>query len=186
MRVLLFLLISLYASSTWSQDFVCGFGLEPESESGQAVRTAHNSAFYRNGTVRPIILFGEFDDAVDRTLTALWDRDGVANQRADSLLSVIHEGSLAHYFSEMSYGDLTLAPPAGGINLTWYESQDDEVSYYVGPTCNNQSTSTWSTGVRNFVREVIGNADASIDFSDSVYDRKWMIPQGATTLPVRN
>lgn len=124
MIVLLFLLTSLYSSSTWGQDFVCGFGLAPESESGQVVGArGHNPAFYRSQTIQPLVLFGRFDDAADRTLTTLWDHEGVANQRADSLLSVTHEGSLAHYFSEMSNGTLTLAPPPGGVDLIWYEAQ---------------------------------------------------------------
>ncbi len=168
MIILLFLLISLYSSSTWGQDFVCGFGLAPESENDQVMgASGHNPAFYRSQTIQPLVLFGRFDGAADRTLTTLWDREGVANQRADSLLSVTHEGSLAHYFSEMSNGTLTLVPPPGGIDLTWYEAQDDEVSDYVGSPCGTN----WHGGVQRFVREVIMDADASINFSDSIYDR---------------
>lgn len=56
--VLLFLLISLYSSSTWGQDFVCGFGLAPESESGQVVGArGHNPAFYRSQTIQPLVWY---------------------------------------------------------------------------------------------------------------------------------
>ena len=174
MIALLFLLIGLYASGTWGQDFVCGFHLTQESENGAVGATGHTHGDYRAGTIRPVVLFGKFNGAGDPDLTELWDREGVANQRADALLDVTHPGSLAHFFSEMSDGNLTLAPPPGGINTTWFEGVDDEVTdYVVNATCNNRSVATWHNGVRRFVREVIAvaDADASIDFSDPAYDR---------------
>ena len=173
MIILLFLLMGLYASETLGQDFVCGFRATEESESGAVGASGHNIAEYRSGTIRPLILFGKFDGAADRTLTALWDREGVANQNAGRLLDVSHGGSLAHYFDEMSHGALTLAPPSGGVATRWYEGNDDSVSVYVGSPCTN-----WSGGVRRFVREVINDADASIDFS--AYDRIGAIdPEGS-------
>ena len=105
-------------------------------------------------------------------MTRLFDRDGIPNQRADSLLALNHAGSLAHYFFEMSNEALTLAPPTDGINTTWFESLSDSVGVYVpSPTCNNRDVNTWGAAVRRFVGEVIQEADNEIDFSDSEFDR---------------
>ena len=178
MIALLFLLIVFHGSVTWGQEFACGFHLTQESEdgavgaSGHAVgASGHNEADYRDGTIRPVVLFGKFNGAGNEDLTELWDREGVANQNADALLDDDHLGSLAHFFSEMSDGNLTLAPPPGGINTTWFESVDDSIDDYVGATCGGPSVTTWHAGVRRFVGEVIADAEASIDFSDSAYDR---------------
>ena len=163
MIALLFLLIGLRASLTWGQDFACGF---EGSKSGAQGASGHSEAYYRSGTIRSPVLFGKFNGARDRGLTRLYDRDGLNNQRADSLLARNHTGSLAHYFSEMSNGALTLAPPVGGINTTWFEAVQDTIADYItSPTCNNRSVSTWAAAVRRFVREVIQDADDSIDFT---------------------
>ena len=62
MIVLLFLLISLCASHTWGQEFVCGFGLTSESASAQAATA------YRKGTIQPLILLGKFNGVLDKDL----------------------------------------------------------------------------------------------------------------------
>ncbi len=172
MKWLALFLIGLSTSIASSQEFICGYH-PPEGLGDGAVgaRQHHDLAFFRNGgnrTIQPVVLFGKFANrtADDPSLTTLADRDGVRDQRADRLLTRTHIGSLAHFMDEMSYGTLTLAPPPGGINTTWFESDQEEVSNYVGDPCSG-----WSAGVRDFVEEVIGNADDEIDFSHDALDK---------------
>ena len=118
MKFLVLLLIILYVSRSGAQEFTCGFSLASEFEDVQGAVGVSSStsqaddAYYRSGTIHPVIVFGKLKDKdAPANLNALLDREGVANQRADSLLSIKHEGSLAHYFFKMSDGDLTLAAP---------------------------------------------------------------------------
>ena len=175
MRLLLCLLAGLYASSAWGQEFGCGFGLGPEGASGAS---SHNLAYYQSGTITPLILFGTFQGIPGKTLTALQDRELFENQSVANLLDITHEGSLAHYFNEMSYGRLTLAPGPVGVPTTWVESNQSCVENYVNPpstppptplpcvptpSCGTNSNG-WHPGVSTFVQEVLANADSRIDF----------------------
>ena len=166
MKLLVLLLISLYASSAWSQDFdfICGFSQMAESNINQAAgKRSSTSVDYRRGQIRTLILFSKFNGAEDPfDLRMLGDRDGELNQSANSLLSVTHEGSLAHYFDKMSDGILTLTPGSGGVNLTRYEATGDSLNDYIGANCANRRT-----GLQTFVTEVLKNADSdnSVDFS---------------------
>ena len=177
MKLLVLLLMSLYASSAWSQDFdfTCGFSQMSESDINQAAgtrqavgtRSSSISVDYRRGQIKTLILFSKFNGAEDPfDLRVLGDREGELNQSADSLLSVTHEGSLAHYFHEMSGGVLTLVPGSGGVNLTRYEATGDSLNDYIGANCANPHP---RTGLHTFVTEVLVNADSddSINFSDA-------------------
>jgi len=139
MKFLVLLLIIFCFSRAEAQEFICGFTAEGRGAIDASSSATQDDAYYRNGTIRPLILFGKFKgqpDPVD--LNALLDREGIANQRADSLLSINHEGSLAHYFSEMSAGDLTLAALSGGIDTNWYMSDSTSVFAYVGSDCKRR------------------------------------------------
>ena len=160
-KILAVLLVGFSASIARSEEFVCGF-VPPEDGATGASGTVN---LYREGTVRPMILYGEFNGAEnnDSSLLSLSDREGRINQSAANFLSITHEGSLSHYFFKMSHRKLTLAPPLTGSTARWYESSDDEVSDYVGSPC-----ATWYSGVKRFVQEVIVEADAEgVDFSQT-------------------
>ena len=164
MKLLVLLLIFLYASSTWSQDFdfICGFSQMSESDINQAVDTTPIN--HRRGQIKTLILFSKFNGAEDPfDLRVLGDREGKLSKNADSLLSVTHEGSLAHYFHKMSDGILTLVPGSGGVNLIRYEAAGDSLNDYVGKKCANIHS-----GLKTFVTEVLINAnrDNSIYSSD--------------------
>ena len=194
MKFLVLLLVILYASRTGAQEFVCGFSLVSESEGvrtavSRSSSTTQDDLYYRSGTIHPVIVFGKFKDMPNPVnLNALQDREGEANQRAESLLSIEYKGSLAHYFSEMSDDALTLAAPPGGIDTNWYESNLKSVSKYVGEieegslcdpndyygyNYNNNNLS----GLPGFIEEVLAKADNKINFGaldengDMVYDK---------------
>ena len=163
MRELVLLLIIFYSASAWSQDFdfTCGLSQILESEINQT-EDPHSSTSvdYRSGQIRTQILFSKFNGAEDPfDLRMLGDREGELNQSADSLLSVTHEGSLAHYFHNMSNGILTLVPGSGGVNLTRYEATGDSISDYksTGGSC--------LAGLKIFVTEVLINANSG-NYSD--------------------
>ena len=165
------LLVGFSTSMAWSQEkFVCGWEGPPEVPDGWAVgATRHpNEDHYRRGTIRPVVLFGKFKGATNTTLTDIrfTDREGDKNQSVDKLLSATHKGSLGHFMHEMSDGLLTLE--SGGIHTSWVESQSGSVTHYVGANCADG----WSKGVLKFVKEVIRNAETSVDFNSARYDRK--------------
>ena len=193
MKFLVLLFVILSTSQTEAREFVCGFKPALKSDgtrgtqgtrdaAGKASSTTQDESYYRNRTINPVIVFGKLKDKDDPVnLNALFDREGVANQRADSLLSINHKGSLAHYFSEMSNGALMLAPPSGGIDTNWYESELGEISAYVGEACNrndyDRNTGSNYRGMPGFVEEVLADADEMINFGErdengvKVYDR---------------
>ena len=169
MKLLVLLLMSLYTSSAWSQDFdfICGFSQMAESNINQIVgtRSSSTSVDYRSGQKRILILFSKFNGVEDPfNLRVLGDREGELNESAENLLNLGHEGSLAHYFSKMSGGILTLVQSSDGIDLTRYEATDGSIDdYYTMPKCKDAGT-----GLKRFVTEVIENAnsDNSINFSN--------------------
>ncbi len=183
MKFLVLLFVILSTSQTEAREFVCGFKPALESEgtrgtqgtrdaAGKASSTPQDDAYYRSGIIRPLFVFGKFKDSNDpANLSALLDREGVANRSAGSLLTATYEGSLAHYFDEMSDGALTLTPPSTGIDTNWYESDSTSVEHYVGPTCeNSDGTSRHRKGVGKFMQEVLAKVDARVD-DFSQYDR---------------
>ena len=159
MVALLFLLIGLYASGTWGQDFVCGFHLTQESENGAVGASGHTHADYRAGTIRPVVLFGKFNGAGDPDLTGLYDREGVANQRADALLDVTHLGSLAHFFFEMS-----------GAKAPSVLENDLVVGEYTATDADASDTLAWQalTGADAAVFALVGTgATRSLQFASA-------------------
>ena len=162
MLFLVFCLIGVYASAAGSQDFgfVCGFGLDREEGVKGQIHDLDLS-FYQSGTVRPVILFGKLKDAADPfSLTRLKDRNGNETRSSADILNPNHVGSLAHYFKEMSYGELTLEDNDDGVEGMWFEADGTEAADY-GTDC--------LSGIRQFAEEVFADADDTIDFSD--YDR---------------
>ena len=142
MNFLVLLLVVLYAARAETQDFVCGFRPPPESEgASKAVQGTGDvveqemDAYYRSGTIHPVIVFGKFkdQDAPVNLSDPLLDREGLATQRVEDLLDIEHKGSIAHYFFEMSNETLTLAAPPGGINTNWHDSERESVEEYIGP-----------------------------------------------------
>ena len=178
MRFLLFLFLSLYAANAWGQEFVCAFGLDPEGASGAS---SHNVAHYQRGTVKMLILFGKLNGAQDAgSLTQLWNRNEDASPlwSAADLLNSEFEGSLAHYFKEMSYGALTLSPGSKGIPMKFYQSNNSTIgvgSYNIPQIRADCTVRNWTRGMnwrtttnegmRQFVREVLENADKELNFS---------------------
>ena len=110
-----------------------------------------------------MVLFGTFQGVARKKLTDLQDRELFDNQSVADLLDVTHEGSLAHYFNAMSYGQLTLAPGPEGVPTTWVESSQGSVEAYVTQSCGTNNNG-WHPGVTQFVQEVLTNADPTIDF----------------------
>ena len=158
----MFFLLGVYASAAGSQDFgfVCGF--EPGREAG-ATGQIHDLdlPFYQSGTVRPLILFGKLKSPDDPfSLTQLKDRNGNETESSANLLNAGHEGSLAHYFNEMSYGALTLESNNDGVEGMWFEAASTKATDY-GTNCLE--------AIRNFAEAVFDAADETIEFSD--YDR---------------
>ena len=164
----------------WSQEeFVCGF--EPPEEFDGAVGATHHpyAAQYQSGTVRPVVLLGKFRNASDGDITNLKDREDVGHH-FNSLLSPTFKGGLTHFFAEMSYRNLTLE--AGGIHTTWVESQSSSRSVYMGDEYEG-----WYNGQLTFVKEVIRNAEGSVEFNAQVYDsetpRDMMVDMVMVVLP---
>ena len=70
MKLLVLLLVTLWTSRAEAQGFVCGFRPASESEgvpkgvSGATgdVAEQDKDAFYRSGTIHPVIVFGKFKD----------------------------------------------------------------------------------------------------------------------------
>ena len=165
----------------WShEEFVWGF--EPPEEFDGAVGATHHpyAAQYQSGTVRPVVLLGKFRNASDGDITKLKDREDVGHH-LNSLLSPTFKGGLTHFFAEMSYRNLTLE--AGGIHTTWVESQSRSRSdYNMADDCTG-----WSDAQLTFVKEVIRNAEGSVDFNAQVYDsetpRDMMVDMVMVVLP---
>ena len=197
MNVLVLLLIMLYAPRAGAQEFLCGYSLMLEAEGvrtavGESSSTTQTyDADYRSGTIHPVVLFGKFKnqepDPIDLNALLL-DREGIPTQHASDLLSDTHKGSMAHYFSEMSKGTLTLAAPPSGINTTWYESDYPSVDYYVKENLEasdpclireyrrDSNTTSLGGGMPGFVEQVLAKADEDINFGEikdgkKVYDQ---------------
>ena len=160
MIVPVLLLVGLYAARAGGQDFVCGYAPGEGS-----FASASEKAFYRSGTITPLVLFGKLKGSSDpiniKDRNKLKDRNDEKTQRAGDLFKRGHKGSLAHYFLEMSYGALKLE---GEVDTAWYESDEESVSGY-------KKYGKPRSQLYTFAREVIKTADASVDFSKSVYDR---------------
>ena len=181
MKLLVLLLTGLCTSIAWGQDFVCGYEPPSESERQQAVRSP---ASYRTATISPLVLFGKFSDAEDPFVLDddnYKDREGNETRSATQLFDSTIVGSLAHYFYEMSYGTLTIAPRANSVVTKWYESQGANLAAYnIAADCTsldsecgsndpcNERRTVWSQGLRMFVGEVLdaANADPSINLSN--------------------
>ncbi|MCE2449741.1 MAG: hypothetical protein J4F35_15585, partial [Candidatus Latescibacteria bacterium] len=188
MKFLVLLIFLLHAVLAEAQEFVCGFVPVPESEGAKGasspkatqgtgtVAAQPDDAYFRSRIIRPLFVFGKFKEQPDPAdLNALLDREGVANQSAGALLTATYKGSLAHYFSQMSKGALTLIPPSTGIDKTWYESTSTSIKNYVGETCkyvadNGTVHSSYSEGVGKFMQEVLAKVDARIGGDFSQYD----------------
>ena len=125
-----FLLIGFSASVSWGQGFVCGFGLEPEPAGGKAVvgaSSTYTPAFYQSGKGKnPLILFTKFSGAANpfdlTSLTALPGRTANTSHPVSDLFDPEVEGSFSHFFSKMSYMDLTFNKPSSSVGTTWYQS----------------------------------------------------------------
>ena len=168
MRGFILLLVAWCVGPAWGQEFNCGF-FEPEgSNTVRTVGTITSDSDYWSGTVKPLILFGKLQGAPDRALTGLQDREGSTNpgQSMANFLNSDHEGSLAHFFKEMSYETLSLVPPEGGVDLTWSESNHANLTGYGIISESQCSRSIWGAGIKQFVEEVITNADDRINFRD--------------------
>ena len=198
-KCLLFVIICFSAPTAWSQDHFCGF--IPPEDFGSVEGAAGQSARYRSGDVRTLILFGKFagNDPLNlASSTAFRDREGNATKSATDLLDVNEQGSLAHFFHKMSYEALTLIPPASSsITTTWYSSQSANSSAYgIGAGCssthmpalgceedeNNECSGVeiWHPAVTSFVKEILDAADRDPKVNFSEYDVVSVIIPGAT------
>ena len=172
----LFMLLSLHAATAQSQDFVCGYGL---AEDEVTAASQEEIASYRSSSstdpIYVLPLFGKFKATSDPVnLNKLKDRDGNFNESVTNLLDPTHKGSLAHFFSEMSYGALSLAIPEKDRTVAemWLESKERSRDPYFGKAPGVKATkadckdnlSGWVNALKNFAREVIAAADTSIDF----------------------
>ena len=153
-RVLM--LLSLYAVSAHGQGFICGYDLSPEGASGQ---TSHS---LRTGTHNVLVLFGNFQGAADplptgRTMATyrFTDRNNATNQTlsSDRLIDPALQGSLAHYFREMSNGTL---------NLTSINNAATRARWYIGTTQPtlpaNCPVGDWRNAVEAFAQAVFIDA----------------------------
>ncbi len=168
-RIILLVSFVVFYAESQAQEFVCGF--EPASESEVRGASTTSASSYASGTQKMLILFGKFSGDTSRpSLSGLKGRDGIFNQSANNLLKRDKPGSLAHFFHEMSFGQLTLTSvsdnpttPQAENEPFWVNSDQAGFSNYVtvpaGMTCKQLALRDWRTGVRTFALEVIENAD---------------------------
>ena len=166
MRGFILLLMAWCVGPVWGQEFNCGFSESEGSNTVRTVGTVTPDSEYWSGTVKPLILFGKFQEALDSTLVGLKDREGNPGQSMANSLNSDQEGSLAHFFKEMSYETLSLVPLEGGVDLTWSESDHANLTDYGISSESPCTRSVWGTGIKQFVDEVIANADDRINFRD--------------------
>ncbi len=190
MKFLILSLVVLHAFRVGAQEFVCGFRPTLESEDTlkedqdtKDVADYDDDAYYRSGTINPVVVFGKLKDQNDPVDLSglLLDREGLATERVESYLDINHEGSLAHYFFEMSNRTLSLDLPPDGININWYQSNMESADKYVGKSCETKDyygdSDSKYIGMPGFIEEVLKNADNEIDFGErddngvAVYDK---------------
>ena len=186
MIVSIALLIGLSASFSWSQNFVCGF--EPEANEVSAEQEVRGrSGSGGTSEIRALILFGKFKNSSDPfslTGTALTDENNASTRSVSHLLDMEINGSVTHYFHEMSYGKLTIQPPsASAIMTTWHQTKGINLSDYgIGEGCANgdptrpcatdpniecdRVNDIWVSGVKKFVNEVMDAVDGQVNFND--------------------
>ena len=160
-------LVGFYTQTAQGQalsipDFACGYGygLYPQEVTGRI--HGQNPAFYRSGTIRPVLLFGKFKDSNDPVhLDSLQSRAGILS--STDLLNPDHVGSLAHYFKEISNEALSLVAPPG-VAGRWFESKQTDLASY-GINSEADCSSNRYPALRDFSEEVIAAADGFIDFS---------------------
>ena len=163
-----FMLLSLlYAATIHGQEFVCGYYPSDDEVSGQ---TSHID--YRNSTaanpIEVLILFGRFQgqtDLPDLRTHRLTERDNTTsrNIRSAHLVDPTVPSSLAHYFEEMSYGNLHLTSADIDAQQTWYEGTSEPT--WTSGSC---TINAWADSVEAFVIDVLENADADgISFADA-------------------
>ena len=185
------ILLSLYAATEYSQDFVCGYGLAGGEVTGTS---GHTVDFYRGvatpkKSVHVLPLLGKLQGArllYDIEHNTLKDRQGLntaghAKSRKD-LFDPAREGSLPHFFNTMSNGMLSFSVPnhdtvAGKVfessmtktTLAHYglNTEADCASPPLNPPNN---LSGWHAAVRAFVTDVIEAADADPDINFGDYD----------------
>ncbi len=158
------MLLSFYAATAHGQDFVCGFGLGGEEEAGDAAMFP-NATFYQNSTtadpIKVLLLFGKFAGTADPKNLNTYkfsDRDGNTRLRSTQIVDPDVKGSLAHYFNEMSYGNLSLVSADVEVQKRWYEAPR--------PSLSGCTIYSWSAALKDFSRGVLTDADADVDFSD--------------------
>lgn len=189
-----FMLLSLYTATAYSQDFVCGYGLGEDgitAASSEEIASYHSSSSTDPIYVLP--LFGKFKDQKDpMDLKKLKDRDGNFNESVANLLDLDHKGSLAHFFHEMSYGALSLSIPEKDRTVAemWLQSKQTTRDPYFGkapgvkatkadcekpPPYPPENLSGWVDALKVFAEEMLEAADTSIDFDKYDSDKDGLL-----------
>ncbi|MCE2448344.1 MAG: immune inhibitor A [Candidatus Latescibacteria bacterium] len=168
-----FMLLSLYATSAHGQDFVCGYvfdeideaevrGMSPYPSLGLGSDVLGLSS--HADPINVLVLFGKFpgeihertglplEEAVLLDTYRFADRDGNETRLSTQLVDPTVEGSLAHYFEEMSNGNLHLASADDDAPTTWYDGTADPG---LGTPC---SVRNWSNALEEFSHAVLHDA----------------------------
>ena len=131
-----FMLLILCSASAHGQDFVCGYEPGGDAVSGQSSHHAFYRSSKKDDPIKVLILFGKFpgeihedsglplENAVPLNRYTFTGRDNTtANTKLKSAAFVdpAVDGSLAHYFKEMSDGDLHLASANVEAQKKWYD-----------------------------------------------------------------
>ncbi len=160
-----FMLLSLYVASAYSQDFVCGY----DGGGDEVTGLSSHHIFYRSSMatdpIKVLVLFGKFVGDSDRSDLRTYkfaDRDNNTTRLSTQFVDPTVQGSLAHYFEKMSYGNLHLASADDDAPTTWYEGTAKPTLPTGCPVAN------WGNAVRDFSRAVLDNAyaDPDVDFTD--------------------
>ena len=160
-----FMLLSLYVASAYSQDFVCGY----DGGGDEVTGLSSHYIFYRSSMatdpIKVLVLFGKFAGDSDRSDLRTYkfaDRDNNTTRLSTQFVDPTVQGSLAHYFENMSYGNLHLASADDDAPTTWYEGTAKPTLPTGCPVAN------WRNAVRDFSRAVLDNAyaDPNVDFTD--------------------
>ena len=170
-----FMLLSLYAASAHGQGFVCGYEPSGDEVSGASSHAGNYRSSTAADPIKVLILFGKFpgethssgnplENAILLDTYTFTGRDNTTTNtklKSAALVDPTIEGSLAHYFKEMSYENLHLASANVEAQKRWYDGSANPNL----PT--NCTRNAWWNAVSNFTRDVLANADADVNFADA-------------------
>ncbi|MFH1008055.1 MAG: immune inhibitor A domain-containing protein [Candidatus Latescibacterota bacterium] len=141
-------LVFARASTADGADFICAGALEGTEEGPTRAGKIADKVFSSEGNLKVLVLFAKFvGEAHEDTTAPGW---------AEDLFDLDLEGSLSHFYSEMSRGRLTIT----GSHLRNRYVSDQEGTYYLA----QNDTSEGNYGRFNW--EILRKADRDVDFGE--------------------